>query len=249
MIKDTSFKEVIEYKKYRDIYKVNSIEVLVSVISALVFTSILFFIINNSNYEDINNLIRALTKDVAISLIGLLGFIVAALAILTSAISKKVINIIQKKNKLDIIKRILLSFYLLGLIIGITIIIEFLLYIISFLSININITLFLVVTFIMTYLVVFILFYSIALIGNCVQIFSIINISNNSNINLSQEDRILFDSFRISALEKVLFISDNLNNEQKINEYKETMIVLINSVENIEQRKILTEYMKYLLGE
>lgn len=249
MIKDTSLKEVIEYKKYKDIYKLNSLEVLISLISALAFTSILFFIINNSNYEDINNLIRALTKDIAISLIGLLGFIVAALAILTSAISKKVMNIIQKKNKLDIIKRILLSFYLLGLIIGITIVIGFLLYLISFISVDINIKLFVVVTFIMTYLVVFILFYSIGLIGNCVQIFSIINISDNINVNLSKENRILFDSFRISALERVLFISDNLNNKEKINEYKKTMNTLINSVENIEQRNILIEYMKFLLGE
>lgn len=248
MIKDTSFKDIKEYKKYNDIFNIKSIEVVVSLIVAIVFTIIMIKIIANINYEDINNLIRSLTKDVAIALIGLLGFIVTGLAILTSAISNKLMNIVYKKQKIQIIKKILLSFYFLGLIIGITIVLQFTLYLVSFFSVNINRWLLGIVTFIVTYLVTFILFYSIALIGNCVQIFNIINIPTQNYTYLKKEDRDLFDSFRISTLERLLFISDTLNGKEKVNEYRRIMTILIQNLTNEEQKKKLKTYLEYHLG-
>ncbi|NFO11222.1 hypothetical protein FDB29_08945 [Clostridium botulinum] len=248
MIKDTSFEDIKRYKKYKDIFNIKSIEVLVSLISAIIFTFVIINIINNSNYEDINNLIRSLTKDIAIALIGLLGFIVTGLAILTSAISNKLMNIIHERKKTQTVERILLSFYLLGLIIGITIMLEFFLYLISFFSININLCLFGMVTFIVTYLVTFILFYAVALIGNCVQIFSIINIPKQNESCLKKEDRELFDSFRISTLERLVFISDALNGKEKIKEYRKIMDIIIEDLSDEEQKEKLKMYLDYHLG-
>ena len=50
------------------------------------------------------------------ALIGFLGFIVTGLTILTGAISSKVVKHLQDRNKMLPLEKILLSFYLLGLI-------------------------------------------------------------------------------------------------------------------------------------
>lgn len=239
MIRDSSFSDIIKYKKYKDLCNIKSIEVIVAFFSSIIFTFLLYIIISNSNYEDINNLIRSLTKDIAIALIGLLGFIVTGLAILTSAISNKLMNILREKQKIQVIERILLSFYLLGFIIGITILIQIIMYVISFISIDIIKPIFYIIVFIITYLVVFILFYSIALIGNCVQIFNIINIPIKNNSLLTKDDRNLFDSFRISALEKLEFKFSDMSNNEKLNEYKKVINELIEDIDNKEQRERL----------
>lgn len=248
MIKDTSFEDIKKYKKYKDIFYLKSIEVIVSLLSSIFFVAIILIVINNSSYDDINNLIRSLTKDVAIALIGLLGFIVTGLAILTSAISNKLMNIVYQKKKIHIIEKILLSFYFLGLVIGVTILLDLILYVISFLNIEINIILLAIVTFISAYLVTFILFYSIALIGNCVQIFNIINIPIHEENKFRREDRQLFDSFRISALEGIVFISDSLSGVEKVEEYKKIMTTLIKDLSDEEQKKRLKTYLDYHLG-
>ena len=249
MIRDSSFSDIIKYKKYKDLYNRKSIEVIIALFSSIIFTFLLHFIISNSNYEDINNLIRALTKDIAIALIGLLGFIVTGLAILTSAISNKLMNILREKQKIQVIERILLSFYLLGFIIGITILIQIIMYVISFISIDIIKPIFYIIVFIITYLVVFILFYSIALIGNCVQIFNIINIPIKNNSLLTKDDRNLFDSFRISALERLEFISREMSDKEKLNEYKKVINELIEGINNKEQRERLKLYFRNFMGE
>lgn len=249
MIKDTSFQHIKKYKKYKDIFNLKSIEVIVSLLSSVFLVAIILIVVNDLNYDDINNLIRTLTKDIAIALIGLLGFIVTGLAILTSAISNKLMNIVYHKKKVHVIEKILLSFYFLGLVIGVTILLDFILYIISFLNVKVNIILLSIVAFISAYLVIFILFYSIALIGNCVQIFNMINIPIHEDSELRKEDRQLFDSFRVSALERIVFISDSLSGAEKVEEYKKIMTILIEDLNDEEQKKILKTYLDYHLGE
>lgn len=248
MIKDSSFDDIKKYKKYRDLYDKKSIEFFVSLVSAIIVTILLTIIIKQTNIDDANSIIRSLTKDIAIALIGLLGFVVTGLAILTSAISNKLMNIMYQKGKVDHIKKILLSFYLLSFCIGVCILLDIFFYIISFCNSSINMYVFAIVTFICTYLSVFIIFYSIALVGNCVQIFSIINSPIVLETKLSKEEKEIFDSFRITTIEKIVFLMDTLDPKSRINMYRSTMIQLIDNnfdddIKKAKMKKYLYEHI------
>lgn len=109
--------------------------------------------------------------------------------------------------------------------------------------------------FFYTYIITFIIFYAISLIGNCVEIFSIINSPNVCNendevnvynideINLKkQEDSKLYDEFRISTIEAMIFSNKKLTNEEQseaIEQYKAIMLNLINQLEDDVQRERL----------
>lgn len=119
---DITFKNLLKYKKYKDVYDIKSLEVIVSFITAI---TMVLFIIATFKYidlEDFNTIIRTLSQGISITLIGFIGFIVTGLAILTSAISNKLMNIIHKKKQTENIEKILISFYFLGLVVGISII-------------------------------------------------------------------------------------------------------------------------------
>lgn len=238
MNNESSFSKMVRYKKYSDIYNTNTIEVRVSLISSIIITTLIIIVFNQANIGDINNLMRELTKEIAIVLIGFLGFVISGLAILTSSISNKFINILKKQDKINIIERILLSFYFLGLIVGIDIISSLIMYITTYSTYPYNIFCIGICTFLYTYMIVFIIFYSIALIGNCIEIFKIINTidedinesHNNTNDNRNDntnDDRYLYMSFRITALENVFFTNQSNDPLEKIKKYYELMNKLI----------------------
>lgn len=79
-----------------------------------VLVEILLIIWNK--HEDVNDIIGRLDSiitGIGFAMIGFLGFVVTGLAILTGAISSKIVKRLQVRKKLDALERILLSFYLL----------------------------------------------------------------------------------------------------------------------------------------
>ncbi|KZL89171.1 hypothetical protein [Clostridium magnum] len=230
MNNESSFSKVVRYKKYRDIYNTDTMEVRVSLISSIIITTLIIIVFNQANIDNINNLMREMTKEIAIVLIGFLGFVISGLAILTSSISNKFINILKRQDKINIIEKILLSFYFLGLIVGIDIISSLIMYITTYSTYPYNILCIGICTFLYTYTIVFIIFYSIALIGNCIEIFKIINTvdedidASHENIN---DDRYLYMSFRMTALENVFFTNQSNDTLEKIKKYYELMNKLI----------------------
>lgn len=252
MIKDTSFTDMIKHKKYKDIYNFQSIEGIVSLVGSILITIAICTVISQASNDDVNTIIRSLTKDIGIAMIGLLGFIVAGLAILTSAITSKIMNIINKKDKLIVIERIFLSFYLLSFITAIAIMSSFFLYTISFFNSKINYKVLIITTFIFSYLIIFIIFYSVALLGNCVQIFKIISTFDETSIQsiISPEDKSLYDSFRIVALERIILLAEQLTPVKRIAEYKKTLTMLIDAECKDEiQRKRIKDYMNKCFGD
>lgn len=244
-IKDSAFKMIIEERKMKDLFDIKSIEFLVSCISAFVISIVFIMLLYQIDILEINELIRELSKNIGVALISLLGFVVSGLAILTSAVSNKVINIIYSQDKMRNLTRIFLSFYLLGLLIGVSIINLFGAFIISY--INIPIKLFIVAPwiFISSYVFIFIIFYAIALIGNCIQIFTIINdyeinYLHKSN-ELTEEEITLYNSFKLSALE-IIFLTTECNEIntpiKKLKRFLELMNSFIDSDCKSESQKI-----------
>ena len=175
MINDAQFKKFVTYKKYVDVFDFKTIECKAALFGALALTAISYFSALDNTLENVNMLISALTKDVGVALISFLGFTVSGLAILTGVISKKEVQAVARANKIEVLERILLSFYLLGLVTAVTIVGLFCCYILGISNAAFLLKHFIVLVFIFSYLVVFILFYAVKLIGNSLEIFFIVN--------------------------------------------------------------------------
>ena len=99
---------------------------------------------------------------------------------------------------------------------------------------------------ILSYLIIFILFYSVKLIGNCLELFYIVN--GYESLDEEKTDyKAIYNNYRITAIEKV-----NLSNttKEKVNEYKEVVKQLIETDNRSEEEiKVLLEMHKSQFGD
>lgn len=188
----------------------------------------------------------SLLDDIGIALIGYIGFTVSALAILTGAISSKVVNIIKTRNKMVVLERILLSFYLMGIVCAAVVLVALILHFIVEIPVASIFIINLIGISILSYFIIFILFYSVKLIGNCLELFYIVN-----GYELLDEEKTdykaIYNNYRITAIEKV-----NLSNTsiEKVNEYKEVVKQLIETDNRSEEEiKVLLEMHKSQFGD
>lgn len=236
-INDSSYKKLIKMKKYQDLYDFSSLECRVAVVTMLVL-DIIFIIC--SHYNGLNNIVNESVKlldTIGISLIGFLGFIVTGLAILTGAISSKIVKRLQDRNKMDVLERILLSFYLIGLISAFIAILAFILHFIVILPINSVFAINMILLSIISYLIVFIVFYSVKLIGNCLELFYIINSmqlidDKTKTINCKE----IYNRYRITALEKIQLSNTSV---KKVEEYKKMIEDLIKEDDLYLEEKVI----------
>jgi hypothetical protein len=102
--------------------------------------------------------------NIGMALIGFLGFIVTGLAILTGAISSKVVKHLQDRNKMLPLEKILLSFYLLGLISAFEILFIIFLHFICLLPLPSIKIIDVIILSILTYFTTFIIFMQLSLL-------------------------------------------------------------------------------------
>lgn len=238
-MKDTSFIKLFKYKKYKDLYDIHSIEFIVSVIS-VISINVIFYI--TEKYIGLDGFVNegiSFIDNIGIALIGLLGFIVTGLAILTGAISSKVVQHLQNKSKMQALEEILLSFYLLGLVSAFEILFILFLHFISLIPIPSIKIIDIIIVSLLTYSTVFIIFYAVKLIGNCLELFYIIN---NMQIVLdnSFDLKIKYNNYRLIALEKIVLSKTSLDT---INDYKNTILELIGNDNIPEQEKKIYQDM------
>lgn len=254
-INDSMLRKLKESGKYKELFKSDSLETVFSFVFSIIISLLLYFLISQSNIDDINTLLRSLSKDFAIALVGLLGFLITGLALLTSSVSSKVYNYIdtergRKKN----IDNIFISFYFIGLLIAIVILALITLYIITFFNKPINIWLTFLIIFIFSYLFSFIILYCAGLIGNCISLFNIINryslmlssTEKDSNI-LKLEDKIKWNELKIMTLETI-FIKYNNKTDTITNPialFKDILKKYIeDSCQNEQKEKLLNYFNK-----
>lgn len=245
-VKDSSYKKLFELEKYKDLYDFSSLECRIAVIG-MILLDIVFAVCSFSVGVD-ETVIKAvsLLDDIGIALIGYIGFTVSALAILTGAISSKVVNIIKTRNKMVVLERILLSFYLMGIVCAAVVLVALILHFIVEIPVASIFIINLIGISILSYLIIFILFYSVKLIGNCLELFYIVN-----DYELLDEEKTdykaIYNNYRITAIEKV-----NLSNTsiEKVNEYKEVVKQLIETDNRSEEEiKVLLEMHKSQFGD
>lgn len=113
---ESSFKKLIKYKKYRELYDIHKIECWGSVVVTGAILSVCYRICYILGVIEFIDIFAPILMDIGIAMIGFLGFVVGGLAILTGLISSKVMGKLIKDEKIEPLERILLSFYLLGII-------------------------------------------------------------------------------------------------------------------------------------
>lgn len=238
-MKDTSFLKLFKLKKYKDLFDIHSIECLVAVISVFII-NIIFYI--SETYLGLDTLVNEgmiFLDNIGMALIGFLGFIVTGLAILTGAISSKVVKHLQDRDKMKPLEKILLSFYLLGLISAFEILFIIFLHFICLIPIPSIKIINVIILSILTYMTVFVIFYAVKLIGNCLELFYILN-----NMQIVEEGYIdykdKYNKYRMIALEKIVLSKTSLDT---IKEYKKSILDLIQGDDITNQEKKLYQDM------
>ena len=244
-INDTSYMKMKEMQKYKDLFDFSSLECRVAIVGMAIIDAIFIICSLCIGVDATVEKCIDVVDNIGIAFIGFLGFTVSALAVLTGAISSKVVKMLQDRDKMRTLERILLSFYLMGLVCALEILAVFVLHILVQLPINSILVINVIFASIVSYLTVFVIFYSVKLIGNCLELFYIVN-----NMDLLEYKSIDFkaryNNYRIAALEKKLLSDSSV---EKVQEYKETIKKLIEN-DNIseEETKILMKMFNEHFG-
>lgn len=166
---------LIKHKKWKDYCKLES-ECIIALILTFVVLVVFFALNIHGEFKSFYVAFQNITLYIASALIGMMGVILAGIAIITGVLNKKVVKKIDEINGSETVEKLLTSFEFLGFNTGVQIILFFLLYII----LNsprplVNIGIFYFLVFIICYLFLFIIFYTVSLIGNCIRIFFLRN--------------------------------------------------------------------------
>lgn len=246
-MKDVSFAKLKTLEKYEDLVDFKSIECVVALISTIIFDGIIVVWSCYENCNDIVNAMVTLIDALGIALIGFLGFIVTGLAILTGAISSKIVKRLQVRNKMESLDRILLSFYLVGIVSAFIVLLSLILHFIIALPMDAHLVLVIIVSTIYSYFFVFTVFYAVKLIGNCLELFIIINEMQILEENEDFRYKMKYNDYRLMALEK---LGLSKTSEETVKLYKNCIYELIIMDETSEVEKtIYTNMLKRQFGE
>lgn len=223
-IADENFNDIFRLKKINELWDWSTLEVRVALIGTLLIGAVSVAIIMNNGSGEFVLLVADFIKDIGMTLIGFLGFVVTGLAILTGSVSSKVVKFFKEKDVYEELSSVLSSFYFLGLLIGVLILIVFCEYFIVQICIPVNVIAVTCGIIITTYLFVYIIFYAIGLTGNCISMFEIISDVQNQIESEEENNRQIYDSYRIIALEHLILKSSD---KEKLHAYEDKIEELI----------------------
>lgn len=199
---------------------IKKFEVYFSLICSFVLSSLLLVIAIKSDSNEIINFIDV-TRDILLystfGLLGMLGFIVSALALITGTIGNKITRKMIEENKYNSLLSILFSFVYIGRFIGILIVAFITVYFFVSIPLQFNIYYFVGLSFILSYCLFFTVFYSVSLLITCINIFQLNFIYSEdkglSNKNID-EVNMHFNDARIDTLTSILIKKVNLTKEE-----------------------------------
>lgn len=233
----------MELKKCRisDIINIKEWEVRISFLSTIIF--IVFFYVMDfySQFIAFQGCISEVIICLLGAMFGLLGFSLSGLAFLTTLFSKKEIKLIEKINGKGVVKQLLSSYSFLSVNIAIQILVLLVIYVL--LASNKNLIcegLFWSIVGIELYHINFILFYTVALIYNCVKMYSI----KNNYQDVIENEKNFYIRVNEIRIDYILSILSNIHGFS-LDEIKEDIIRVINdsTIEEEEKNKII-RYIK-----
>ncbi|WP_310854802.1 hypothetical protein [Paenibacillus taichungensis] len=174
----------IKMRSSRELYKMSfkrnplidfrKFESYISLIFSLVFTVIVYFYVSsNSEVEYITSNTKDIVLYTIFGLLGMLGFIISGLAIISGTIGHNVTKNIIKAKKFNSLLKIMFSFNYLGHLLGFLIVVFIFIYFI--LSINSPFVkwAYISISAMLSYAIFFVIFFAISLLKTCLDIFVI----------------------------------------------------------------------------
>ncbi|RWZ59855.1 hypothetical protein EQV77_00735 [Halobacillus fulvus] len=243
-MKKKIFERFNEYKKWKDYINPTSFEVKITVLVTVIFVVGALTLKTYDHFDSYYDFFKTLTLSVAQALIGVLGVIIAGVAIIISVLKKEIIETIESinknksGNKLDI-GQLLVSFEFLAFNVGIGIFFYLSMYFILFSPYQlVNKFIFYTLLFVLSYLLFFIIFYSISLISNIVRFFYIANLYDE----ISNSKRNLYNTaneIRIDFILKEILKNSNLSQEEFL-----TIIQNYVDATNVDNKEEIKNYFK-----
>ncbi len=168
--KKTSFFALLRStEKWEEIY--NQAESKMAGVFSVIVLIVLCVAYYHSNFLEYMDLLKTITMFAIESSVGMLGFIISGLAIFTGTITNKLVENISSDNKADALIGVLFSFYFIGMIIAISVVVYLVVYIFLASDFVFSVFLLIIVSFICLYFYFFAIFYSVSLLGTCIRIF------------------------------------------------------------------------------
>lgn len=237
------FNRFLKYKKFHELIDFENLETKISFV--FIILTIIFFE-SLGIYKNISSYIEAfknITIYIATALIGLLGVILAGISIVISSLNKNNMKKIEEINGDGTIEKILSSFEFLAFMIGIQVISFFIIYISLFSGIVINTKLlFYILLIIVVYIFIFSIFYTISLVGNCIQFFLISKLYDD--INEMEKSKVeILNEIKIDFLLEVLCENKHISKENII----KSLEIYINK-QDINNKEEVLEYFKQFYG-
>lgn len=211
-----SFSKILFSVKIKELYTIKNPTCLLSA-----SLSLITFIILNLIKAPLNELCEqccSFLENIGLAYIGFLGFIITGLAMLIGTITNKLYSKLKDSDKLKNVQNILCSFVLLGFLSAIIIISSFIMHLVSDIPVDVNPICFFVICIILSYLIYFTIIYSTILIGNCIDLFFILNEIEGSEPNVQNR----YTRYRVIALERL-----SIKNLDNINDYQNSIKELI----------------------
>lgn len=185
--KYNSYFSLLSKEKLKELYWGHTAQIsmfCVVLIDVIVYLLIYVYKVDS---EKATNLLSTLCISIAPGLIGLLGFLITGVSLLAALINEKSINILDKNGVAESFVEVLFSFYFAGSIIGVAIIFLVIDYILLQYPQEFNSRFHLVVQSITVYSCCYSIFYTIGLLGSCINTF-FANISLNRLYDHEKKD-------------------------------------------------------------
>lgn len=238
-MKEKMFERFSDEGKWHDYYNFKTFECRTSITFTIIILILSLFIDLHGNLEEYLIALQNTSLYVMQAFVGLLGIIIAGVAIIISIFTKDLVNIINKLNKNNPIYKVLISFEFLAFNIGISILLLLLVYFTLNTPIDILPKIaFYITLVIIIYYILFIIFYLISLIGNIIRLFYISHIYKD----IDKEKKNLYvqaNEVRIDFILNLIISQTNLDSEEfksKLDEYLDAS--------EMENKKEIKEYFK-----
>lgn len=204
------------------LFDMRKFECYMSLIFTVILTLIVYFhVITNSNIEFITSNAKNIILNATFGFLGMLGFIISGLAIISGTIGHKVTKNLIRENKFKSLITILFSFNYLGYVIGFLIVLFISCYFILSIRTPFLEYIFLVFTAVASYGLFFAVFYAVSLLKTCLDIFVINYIYSDERIDSSIAKELEFHRIKIDALTKVMFDKKLIDKNSYIAQLKE----------------------------
>lgn len=145
-------------------------EALMSIILTVILLILINYLYKSIGDEEFNDMLKEVSIVIVPALLGMLGFIISGLAIITGTVTNKVLSSINKELKANSIISIIFTFYFVGVLIGINILLYIILYMLTYTNLPFSYLIINIYGFIAIYLLVFSVVESIALLGSCIRL-------------------------------------------------------------------------------